>query len=93
MNDFRDYSNYCELYHHGILGMHWGIRHYQNPDGTLTAAGKKRYDKLNAKADKEDKVAEIFKNEKPGLLISNPGYNAKILAEKKSKKLRESASK
>lgn len=32
-----------ELYHHGILGMHWGIRRYQNKDGTLTSAGKKRY--------------------------------------------------
>lgn len=32
-----------ELYHHGILGMHWGIRRFQNKDGTLTAAGKKRY--------------------------------------------------
>ena len=32
-----------ELYHHGILGMHWGIRRYQNKDGSLTAAGKKRY--------------------------------------------------
>lgn len=30
-----------ELYHHGIRGQRWGIRRYQNPDGTLTAAGKK----------------------------------------------------
>ena len=31
------------LIHHGILGMKWGIRRYQNEDGTLTNAGKKRY--------------------------------------------------
>lgn len=31
------------LVHHGILGMKWGIRRYQNKDGTLTAAGKKHY--------------------------------------------------
>jgi len=36
-----------ELYHHGILGMHWGIRRYQNKDGSLTAAGKKRYSRSN----------------------------------------------
>lgn len=29
--------------HHGILGMKWGIRRYQNRDGSLTAAGRKRY--------------------------------------------------
>ena len=29
--------------HHGILGMKWGVRRYQNKDGSLTAAGKKRY--------------------------------------------------
>lgn len=33
-----------ELYHHGIKGMKWGRRRYQNPDGTLTPEGKKRYD-------------------------------------------------
>ena len=31
------------LIHHGILGMHWGIRRFQNPDGSLTAAGRARY--------------------------------------------------
>ena len=30
------------LEHHGILGMKWGIRRYQNKDGSLTAEGKKR---------------------------------------------------
>ena len=33
-----------QLYHHGIKGQKWGRRRYQNKDGTLTAAGKKRYD-------------------------------------------------
>ena len=35
--------NNNELTHYGILGMKWGVRRYQNKDGTLTEAGKKRY--------------------------------------------------
>lgn len=31
------------LQHHGILGQKWGVRRFQNPDGTLTEEGKKRY--------------------------------------------------
>ena len=33
-----------ELYHHGILGQKWGVRRYQNEDGSLTPTGKKRYE-------------------------------------------------
>lgn len=48
MNNERDFlaaytSDTNELYHHGILGQKWGVRRYQNEDGSLTEAGKKRY--------------------------------------------------
>lgn len=32
-----------ELYHYGIKGMRWGVRRFQNKDGSYTAKGKKRY--------------------------------------------------
>lgn len=38
---YRDESSY--LAHHGIKGQKWGIRRYQNPDGSLTSEGKHRY--------------------------------------------------
>ena len=51
MNDYRAYveNDYNSIYHFGIKGQRWGIRRYQNEDGTLTEEGKKRY--FNKKGD------------------------------------------
>lgn len=48
------------LQHHGILGQKWGVRRYQNKDGSLTSAGKKRYDVITEleKKSKEHQEAE-----------------------------------
>ncbi len=48
------YNN--QIWHWGVKGMKWGVRRYQNADGSLTDAGKKRYDRditTNAKKRKE----------------------------------------
>lgn len=50
-----------ELYHAGIKGMRWGVRRFQNPDGTLTAAGKKRQAKEASKSDDHVEASRIKK--------------------------------
>ena len=50
----QDQNN--ELTHYGILGQKWGVRRYQNKDGTLTNAGKKRYDSEMDKLKKEERI-------------------------------------
>ena len=44
--------NNDELMHYRVLGMHWGVRRYQNKDGSLTSAGRKRATKLASEYEK-----------------------------------------
>lgn len=53
-NDYRGY-----LEHHGILGQKWGIRRFQNKDGSYTAAGKKRYGDDSVGAKEEPKRGRL----------------------------------
>lgn len=54
-----------ELYHHGILGQKWGVRRFQNPDGSLTEDGKRRYRSTSIRSyiarKRNEKVDKSFK--------------------------------
>jgi hypothetical protein len=52
-----------ELYHWGVKGMRWGVRRYQNADGSLTDAGKKRAQKQKVKNLKKARKAKATKAE------------------------------
>ena len=78
-------ATYGYLAHHGVKGMQWGIRNYQNADGTLTEAGRARYYKADgtrtragtnyeAKLYKQS-VREAYKNAKSDIRSHRKGKN------------------
>ena len=62
-----------ELYHYGVKGQRWGVRRYQNKDGTLTNAGKKRYAAVNGDFVKKYKNASDFKKDDMYEAVSTAG--------------------
>lgn len=74
------YSN--SLYHYGIKGQKWGVRRYQNSDGSLTAAGKKRYSDDDQGSSRSETGKKIAKGLAVGAAV---GLTAYAMANPKSR--------
>lgn len=59
------------LQHHGVKGMRWGVRRYQNKDGSLTAAGKRNLQKARDKAERINGQVVAVDKYRNGKLVSS----------------------
>lgn len=78
-----------ELYHHGIKGMHWGVRRFQNPDGTLTAAGKRREQANSDRAARKEATRQRDWNAKNSSQLSDKELTDQILRLQREKQLKQ----
>ena len=76
-------ANSNELYHHGIKGQKWGVRRFQKKDGSLTPAGRKRYDD-DGPIQKKQKEYKVPKNKSLHRLKIEEKYKAKGMSEKEA---------
>lgn len=87
----NNHNNSNELYHFGVKGMRWGVRRYQNKDGSLTTAGKKKYSDIEKRINQNnDKIRAIngkTSNHKKDINdIAKNGFNSKRVNFKNSYK-------
>ena len=75
------YAN--SLYHHGIKGQKWGVRRFQKKDGSLTPAGRKRYDD-DGPSQKKQKEYKMPKNKSLHRLKIEEKYKAQGMSEKEA---------
>jgi hypothetical protein len=76
LQDIIENTN-CELYHHGVLGQKWGVRRYQNKDGSLTPMGKKHFLNLSKSSVKK------YKQKQDAAFDASREYDKKYKAVKK----------